>query len=394
MVADTSQPVNGFPMIPGGTDLRDRTFRSNLSEIGFQSGPDAPFDYDLSFAWRGSTIEDERGPVPQLNDDELQLRLSTLGYIGPVRFRSDINYIANNLDFEIDRSINDPRFFKGSVKALFPVLSNFLSIELGGSYYSFNDTHSDSETSVKPFVEMRVMPGRTLTLYGRFAPEIIHRSLYSLQTSHPYISWGDVVFTFPPVTHEFAIVPTDEKINVAAGTEYTPHRRLTVNAFAQYREIDAYPGFHLTDHYGTNPITYLGTSTLFSVNADIRYAISDRDIITTQTTLNYSKNDFFDKTVPYIAPVEIAAMYTRDFPFGLRATAGFEYLSARRASYLGSSPESHRTLVNLSLDLQYQFHNIMGMYIKLDNILDQSYERYYTYPARPFYIEGGIQISF
>ncbi len=374
-----------FPLI------QDRIFRTSYSEIGFQSGTEAPFDFDFTFGWRGSTLEDEFGePVTQINDDEVYIRLHTLGYIESVRFRSSIEYIVNNLDFDNEEELNDPHYFKGTATAFFPVVEEYITLELGGSIYSTRHTHSEYESSVKPFVELRMMPLRSVTVYGRYAPEIIHRSLYSLQNIYPYLRWQAIM-----PEQQVAVIPSDEKINATAGVEFVPHRQLNINAYTQYREIEAYPAFHsLDDYYRSFYLTYLGTSKLFSISADVRYAFTERDILTTQTSLRYTTNDYFDSSVPHVAPVEIAAIYTREFSPDMRASAGLEFLSSRRAAFKTADSDALGTFVNLSLDVQYQFHNIMGVYMKLDNILNQSYERFYTYPARPLYIEGGIQISF
>jgi len=377
-----------------------RTFRTGYSEIGFQSGTDAMFDYDLTLGWRGSTLEEEAEPDLRFNDDELYVQMSTLGYIESVRFKTDLKYISNSIDLDYNQEspgddedltnpeINSPRFFKGQVTAMFPFSDNSITLELGGNFYSARGTHTEIESSIKPFVELRVMPFRAITVYGRFAPEMYHNSLYSYQHSHRYIHW------WPVDVNDFLILPSDEKINVTAGIEYIPHRRINVNAYAKYREVEQYPAFESIDEYGIHTLSYLGKSTFFSVNGDVRYSLTDRDIITTQAALRYTKNDFYDTSIPYIAPVEIAAMYTRDFPFGLRTSAGVEFVSSRRAAFLTGDSDELGTFVNLNLDVQYQFHNIMGVYLKFDNILNQSYERYHTYPARPFYVEGGIQISF
>ncbi len=378
----------GLPIIIEDPHTMDRTWRSSYSEIGFESGAGAPFDYDLLFGWRGSTLDNDAGPVTRLNDDELYVRLSTLGYIEAVRFRTGFEYIVNNLDIEVDDEINDPQYLRGSVTALFPIADDFMSFEVGGSIYSTRGTHADRETSLKPFAEVRVMPQRSFTIYARYAPEVNHRSLHSLQHYYPYLGW----WAIPPGV--VAIMPSDEKINVAAGVEFNPHRKLNVNAYTQYLEIDGYPGLYGVDSYGTVQLTHLGTSKIFSVNSDVRYVLSDRDILTSKISLRYTKNDYFDSSIPQIAPVAIAGVYTREFPFGLRASAGIEFLSPRRASYRVGGDDGLDHLINLNLDVHYQFHNIMGVYMKFDNLLNQSYERYFTYPARPFYIEGGIQISF
>jgi hypothetical protein len=386
-----NQMISGpsIPGFPDPFDQRKRTFRTAYSEIGYRSGTEIPFDFDFALGWRGSTLDDdEQAPVPRLNDDELYLHMNTLGYIQAVRFRTHLEYIVNKLDFESEDELNDLGFFRGSVTVLFPVVEDFMTLELGGSFYATRHTHNDYTSSIKPVIEARLMLTGSMTAYGRFAPEVIHNSLYSLHHYNPYTGW----WANPP--RVFEIMASEEKINASAGLEFVPHRRLTVHAYSRYRKVEAYPGFYSLDTFGEHMITFLGTSTLFSVNADVRYAVTDRDIVTMQTSLRYTKNDFFETSIPYVAPVEIAAMYTREFPIGLRTTAGIEFLSTRRAAYEEGDSEALGTLVNLSLDVLYQFHNIVGLYVRLDNIVNQSYERYFTYPARPFYIEGGIQLSF
>ncbi len=390
----------------------DRVFRSNFSEIGFRSGADAPFEFDFILGWRGSTLDDETDPIPRpKNDNTFYTQLNTLGYIQSLRFRTDIRYTINTLDFETDAQLTNPshRFFKGTIMVFAPIFKDFLMVEFGGNYYSIRDLYwqrvkntdvahggsidtdwNKQSISLKPIIELRVMPSKLLTVYGRFAPEIINHSVYSFQQMNPYIFWVGI----PSDT--MAIESSDEKINAIVGTEITPHRQLSVHAFAQYRKIESYPSYliHIHDHYKKVNLTYLGVTKLFSVNTDVRLALSDRDILTTQVSLRYSTNDYFDTSVPYVPPIEIAAIYMREFPFGLRTSVGFEYLSPRRASYWNSNDDELGKIINLNLEVQYQFHNIMGVYVKLDNIINQSYERYFTYPSRPFYIEGGIQISF
>lgn len=386
------------------SDIRKRSLRSDYTQIGFLSGHDAPFDYEFLFTWRGSTYEDEDGIIPQVNEHQYNLNFTTLGYIGPLRFRTDVEYRADNLDFETSDILNNPRFFKGAFTAHFPLVEKFLFLELGGSYYSTRGTHTNYSSSLKAFVEVRLLPLRTLTLFTRYAPDITHRSLYSLQSLYPYIGWwmtlpnGTNTFVDPrdrAVIPSLRIMPSDEKINITLGGKYTPDQRVNVHLYTQYREIESYPAFELADIYGTTNLTYLGKTKLLSLHADVRYALTERDIFTTQVRFSYSENDFYNKkTVPLVAPVEIASMYTREFRFGLRVSAGFEFLYPRRATYLEIGPESLGTLVNVNLDVQYQFHDIIGVYVTFDNILNQSYERYYTYIARPFYIESGIQIIF
>ncbi|GEM_PF-1539359 len=398
-------PVNNNDDNAGGdaSDVRKRSLRSDYSQIGFQSGHDAPFDYEFLFTWRGSTHKDEDGIIPQINEHQYNLNFTTLGYIGPLRFRTGVEYRADNLDFETNDILNNPRFFKGALTAHFPLVERFLLLELGGSYYATRGTHTNYTSSLKPFVEIRLLPARTLTVYTRYAPDIAHRSLYSLQSLHPYIGWwmtrpnGTTTFIDPrdrAVMPSLRIMPSDEKINITLGGEYIPDRRVNLHLYTQYREIESYPAFESTDIYGTTNLTYLGKTKLLSLHADGRYAITDRDILTMQMRFSYSDNDFYNETVPLVAPIEIASMYTREFRFGLRVSAGFEFLYPRRATYIDSGSESLGTLVNVNLDVQYQFHDIMGVYITFDNLLNQSYERFYTYIARPFYLEGGIQIIF
>jgi hypothetical protein len=404
------QMINRLPTTDTGhtvrndvSEVRNRLLRTDYTQIGFQSGYDAPFDYEFRFAWRGSTHDDEDGIIPQINEQIYNLNFTTLGYFGALRFRTGVEYNADNLDFETNDILNNPRFFRGTLTTHFPLVEKFLLLDLGGSYYSTRGTHTNYSSSLKPFAEIRIVPLHSLTLYTRFAPEMTYRSLYSLQSLHPYIGWwmaepnGTTTFVDPRVrvvVPSLRIMPSDERINITLGGEYVPDRRVNIHLYTQYREIEAYPAFESVDIHGTTNLTYLGKTKLFSLNADVRYAITDRDILTTQMRYSYSKNDFYDTTVPHIAPLEIASMYTREFRFGLRVSAGFEFLYPRRATYLGTGPESLGTVVNLNLDVQYQFHDIIGVYITFDNVLNQSYERYYTYTARPFYAEGGIQIFF
>jgi hypothetical protein len=382
---------------PEAAGLVSRKFRSTFSEIGFSSGSEAPFDFDLTLGWRGSTLEDGITDEYSFDDDEWYLRLETLGYLGPVRVRSGVTYVANdhNMESPITSQFPDlegtetaePRFFNVSALALIPLPDNRLTLEIGGRLYSVQTMPGDGETIVKPFAELRVTPANTLTMYGRFAPEVLPWSLHSMHAVNPYLFFNGLFYTG-------SFYPSDESINLTAGAEYNPMRSLTVHAYGRYREIDNYPGIASIWPVGTMALTHEGTTKIASINADVRFAASDRDIITTQASFRYSTNDFYDTSVPYIAPVEIAAVYTREIARGLRASAGFEFLSPRRAMYIDGASDDLDMIVRLNLDVQYQFSNIMGVYMQADNLLSHSYDRYHTYLARPFYIEGGIQFSF
>jgi hypothetical protein len=361
--------------------LRDRGFRSAFTEVGFLSGAGAPFDFDLSFGWRGSTLEDESDVFEKqfTNDDEIYARASTLGYLGSTRLTTDLVYKVNKLEREVTE--NDTEFFNATVRVLFPFMDNRASVELGGSYYSLLPSDSDRESLVKPFAEFRYMPGSAVTFYAAYAPGVNHHSLPSLRTLNPFVN-RNVPIRF-----------SDERVTARAGAEYAPTRAVQVNSFVQYRSVDDYPVFLHSTPDGTFVLDYTGRTTVFSLHTDVRYAPSEKDFFTSNVTLRHTNNDEFDMAVPFLSPVEIAAMYTRDFGNGIRGSVGVELFGPRTYSYLEDDGDLSAFL-NLHLDVQYQFHNIMGVYMRLDNIFNQAYERYYPYPARPFYIEGGIQLSF
>jgi hypothetical protein len=356
-------------------NIWERRYRSGVTEAGISSGTGLPFTYEFNVGWRGSTIEDiDSDPV---NDDEVYTRLTTLGYVQDVRITGDFQFIVNYIERIVPTA--DPNYLRGGLRALIPLVKDRLTVEAGGTVFYTRPSNDEFTTVIKPFADIRYSLLGTLVLYTRYEPEVIHRSLTGLRSMNPFVSAMS------------AIWHSDETVDVSGGVFYTPSKRLQLHAYVGYQRIKFYPAFDLLLERGMFVVDYRGTTTITSLGTDITYSLSPRDLITTQIVFRQSKNNFYDKTVPYLAPFEIAAVYTREFLPQLRGSVGLELLGDRRATFSGRH-DALDAFANVTLDVQYQFHNIIGLYLSIDNMLDHTYDRYISYPARPFYIEGGIQL--
>ncbi len=363
--------------VPLGFDplLTGRKLRSGLTEIGLTSGPGLPFDYEFRFGWRGSTIEDEQSA--ETSDDEITTRLKTLGYISDIRLQSEFLFIVNYLDRVVPSA--DPNFLRTTVKALVPLAGERLHLELGGSVYYIRPSNADFSTLFKPFGELRFTPAGAISLYARFEPQVLHRSLYQLREMNPYVSASSII------RH------AEESVNLSGGIIFTPSKKLQLHGYAAYLEIEDYPTFDLLLERGMFTVDYTGTTSIASLAGEMVYSATSRDLITAQLVIRRAKNSFYETTVPYLPAFEAAAVYTRDFSARIRGSAALEILGARRPNFSGAWNDLD-AFANISLDVQYRFHNIMGVYLSVDNMLDHTYSGFIGYPMRPFYIEGGIQL--
>jgi hypothetical protein len=352
-----------------------REHRSGYMEAGISSGTMFPFTYEINFGWRGSTIEDV--DIDPVNDDEVYTRISTLGYLNNIRVTGDFQFIVNY----IERSVptGDPNYLRGGLKALIPFAGDRLSLEAGVTVFYTRPSNDDFTNITYPFAEIRYSLFPEMVIFGRYSPEVIHRSLMGLRSINPYVSASTMIYH------------SDKTVDVSGGFFYTPSKKLQLHTYAGYQRIKFYPAFDLLLERGMFVVDYRGTTSIASLGTDVTYAFSPKDLITAQVILRKSKNNHYDKVVPYLAPVEAAAMYTRELLPRLRGTVGLEMLGARRATFSGSDSDLD-AFANMTIDFQYQFHDIFGIYLSIDNLLDHNYNRYVNYPVRPFYIEGGIQI--
>ncbi len=77
--------------------------------------------------------------------------------------------------------------------------------------------------------------------------------------------------------------------------------------------------------------------------------------------------------------------------------AGLQLRSEMKALLINNGVESIETLTqatDLSLGVEYRFSNTFSAYVQVNNLLNQSYMRYYNYPVQGLQVHAGIRIRF
>jgi hypothetical protein len=270
---------------------------------------------------------------------------------------------------------SNPAFFELRAASEHWFAKNIL-LQFSAELYSLANSDGSGHTSVHPTVRAEYHFDHEIHSYIGFIPEVQRNSMRKMLTTNPFVTLA------PQIRHQ------ETPIAIRIGTAYDDRKFLSINGYADYREINDYAAFSLLPlplHQQWD-VMYEGITSIFSVHVESQIVVSDKGRAMTEFVVRSSENDELASSVPYLPNYEISFEYSHLLPYNIQVSGLFKLLGDRKAD-----DEDLGSAVFLGLEADYWFMKNAGVFLRLSNIIDQEYQVWQGYDALPIFIMAGIQ---
>lgn len=227
-----------------------------------------------------------------------------------------------------------------------------------------------------PTVDVRFAFTEQASLYAGFAPTVERNSLSSLLKLNRYMRKDAVV------------VPTDTRVNLYMGMEFTPVDDVTITAKGSYKHLNNYVTFSDRDSAKVWEVLYLSgiRSTKFDLSA--LYRLNPKQNLTAYISTQTANVKGSSTKVPYLPKFTIGTVYHHFFDIGVHAEAFMEYHSSRYTDF--SNTASNAGYVSSGVKAEMELFKQFRGSAELNNLLDQHYDLWNGYQERTIFMMLGI----
>tara|TARA_R100000789_G_C3017813_1_gene152817 strand:- start:929 stop:2707 length:1779 start_codon:yes stop_codon:yes gene_type:complete len=280
------------------------------------------------------------------------------------------------------------------------------SLKLGTSFFAAFDTENNvNHFLLYPDIKLQksILKDK-LNIYTGVFGDLKTNSYKSLSEENPFIS-----------PTQF-ITQTAEKYNIFLGTNGVLNNNFSFNFSASIKEEQDKPFFikNYSKSNGTN--TSNGVSTLKGFEYGNSFSVVYDDVKTTSflaeleyeftKTISFLTNFQFDnfsltsQSEAWNLPTLQGSVISKYKSKTWYANAAVFYVGDRKeVSYSGTSFNSNGTLtidsfVDINIDGGYHFSDKFSVFLKLNNILNNNYQRFADLPVQGFQVLGGLTYKF
>ncbi len=308
-----------------------------------------------------------------------------------------VNKAINLLNIGLNASAD----LTASKDAAYKIGNNFLRanpyVKLKGKGFELNlgvnivqEFGDNSRTNIFPAAsaEVPIIPGYA-TIFAGVNGDVLKSSLKDFALENPYLN------------ENIAIKNSLEKMNIYAGVKGNVGAELGYKISAFYKSIDDLMLFT------NNPtvvnrfdVTYdNGTTKLLGLDGQLNIKASDVINISGKAQLfNYElsteKEAWFKPTLRLVSNVR-AGISRKLFIDGELAFQGETYAKIVDPVFpMAEKSVKLKGFMDLSAGAGYQVNNKIGVFLRINNLLDASYQKYLYYPKLGMNIFGGLNYSF
>ncbi len=301
--------------------------------------------------------------------------LAGSGDIGPVALKGGMELVLSG--YTAPAEVRNPLYFRTSMVAQGEVIDKVV-LRGGVAGYVERGTAGDSRGFLYPLASVSWFPAPPLEIFLRFEPSVGERTLGALVGSGPYVAY--------PTFLQHEVCGTDLEGGIEVGVD----RSLRVRLVTRYRKIDGYLAFVDTARVGLWDAWYSGVSTVYSAEGDLKWQVTEADLLTARIRTLVSKNSVTDEQLPYLSPLRVDGGYARWFSFGLLVAGDVQMIGARTTDLSGS--RTLESFVLLDINAEYTFLPGWRVRGEVRNLLGTRYEWWEGYVSTPR--SGSLGISY
>jgi hypothetical protein len=353
-----------------------RTLDNFQVGLVLQSSPNSALSHESSIHFRRLTLRDN----DKSREDNLSAAMKVSGDVGGFQLQGDFAYSADFLDQSI--TWNDPHYLRAAV-GFRKIFGSVLDFSASAKYYYYRNSDAALKSKIYPNVALQYYLNRQLTLFAQFDPSVEQNTLLHTVSENRYIG-NDV-----KINHQ------DVYVNFSGGFQFDVLSRGTGRVYVKYQRVRDFPLYidpsTVPVPYADWNLRYDGTTRLVSLNGELLLDVSQSDHISGAVTILSTHNTFTADQVPYLAPVTVTGSYAHQFPFGLSTRVTLRFLGERHVGLSDGPRLNSYSLLDASADLALTRN--LGIFVRLNNILDEQYSVWYRYQEMPFSVLGGVSVK-
>jgi len=230
-----------------------------------------------------------------------------------------------------------------------------------------------------PQIELKYSFTENALLYYGYAPAIERNTLSSIIKQNKYINFNA------------QIVPTDTRVNLYGGMEYSPVDFITTTIKLSYKQINNFPTFYDKDSAKVWEVLYLSgvRSTKFDVSTAVR--LNQKQNVSVYGSYQNVKQKDSSGVLPYTPKFTIGTVYHHFFDFGLHTEAFAEYNSSRFTNFANTHSNAGYLFAGVKADIEL-FQQFRG-FAELNNLINQHYYVWNGYQERTIFLLLGVSYN-
>ncbi len=319
--------------------LSSNRFEFDINTIGKTNG----FDFSTFLKVRNTAFD-----AYTLNRNELNLqgKLEFLNPFGDYEIKGAINLELNSFatkSANLIEAIGGFAWTKDKIK-----LNSEIGIQLAGG------TNGQNYFAPKILLSSDYKLNKNYTLQAEIRSGLRQNYFTNFLELNPYINSLD-------------LIPTYDLISIKPNLIFHPNTNLAISVFAKLNLSNNLP-IYLADTLQSFKIIY-SNGLEYQFGTDATYHASKNDRLLISAVFAGSSLDTNSAQITYLPMLNLAIGYNRVITDELTAGISLRYVSERRANLTNS--DLVPSFIDLRFNSQYQVNERLGLFLNLDNILNQ-----------------------
>ncbi len=369
---------------------RDPALDFRRSAFGFSAGADlvsrrnSLFEHDLRVFFSHYGIDEALAVRDTLPLAEYQQTENRFGIDGGAKTTIHGQPVTLGLRLHVndlterDAGASRPFFTRIDGQSTF-LLAERTYLEASAAMYLYRGNNQASQFRLYPGLQLRHLLSDDWSVFAGWLPKVEERTFRGFLGQNPYLMLAS------------ELQHTDLPLRFEAGAAFDDRGQSSARFSLEYLSSRSWPRFSLLP----DPIQqqwelrYDGRAGIFNMRADLAHAFSTATRIQANLVLRTSSLGEDEGRVPYLPDYEARVLLRHDFPFALSIQSTVQLVGEQEADG-GALP----AWMLLGLEFEYRIIRNFGVFLRFDNLLDQSWQRWPGYRERPFFMMGGVSAHF
>ncbi|MCB2204097.1 hypothetical protein KQI65_05055 [bacterium] len=364
-------------------------FRRSLTQLDWQadliSRRNTILDHSLSLFFRHTGVDEQLAVRDTMDLEDYSSLENRIGLDGTAtlrvpgyRLETSGGIHVNDLSEAAEGSTRP--FFMHAGAATIHRFDVKNSLDVRARLYLFRGSMQATQLRLYPTILFRHRLTDDWQLHAGYAPEVQERSFADFMHLNPYMMLAS------EIRH------TDIPLRFEAAAEWDNRHRSSARIIASYSSSSSIARFSLLP----DPVRqqwalhYDGNSSMLDLRGDLAHAFSTATRIQGSALFRSTHNDVVDGSIPYMPSYELRLMLQHSFPFDLTLQASTQLAGGQVNSDGADIP----AWLILGFECEYRLTDYASLFLRVDNLLDQSYEQWDDYRERPFFMMGGAVLRF
>ncbi|NUN70600.1 MAG: TonB-dependent receptor [Bacteroidetes bacterium] len=327
-------------------------------------------DYSARLGWRTFGAADSQ----RSSESEFFLLGSATTKVLETAFRGGVEYRGTGYTMLLPGSQASHWFvLRGEGRQL---LLPTLQVSYAVQQYLYRGNTGPAAGRFYPTVDVRFALTEQASLSAGFTPGVERNTLQSLFRTNPYIRGSA------------AVLPTDNRVHLYMGMEFSPMDELVLTARGSYSVRHQYATFYDRDSAKVWEVLYLSGVRATKFDLQALYRLNTKQDVTVYLSTQSVQQRDSSHSMPHVPAFNVGAVYHQYFDIGVHAEAFAEYHSSRYTDFANTHRNAGYVAsgVKATAELFGQFRGIA----EINNLFDQRYYRWDGYRERTIYLLLGI----